>query len=254
VCPPLGTVFLDEIGDLDAAIQVKLLRVIQTRTFQRLGETEDRRFRGKIIAATNRDLGAAMAAGRFREDLYYRLCSDLIRTPTLAEQLEDAPADLANLLRHIARRLVGREADALAEEARSWIGRNLGPGYAWPGNIRELEQCVRNVLVRGEYRPARAERAGGERPLAEQIEAGALGADELVERYCAIVYRASGSYEAAARRLGLDRRTVKARVLAASRRAATRGGAGAPASPSSSAGSGGSRPRGRSRSPRARRS
>ena len=148
--------FLDEIGDLDPAIQVKLLRVIQTRRFQRLGETEGRPFRGKVIAATNRDLAAAMAAGRFREDLYYRLCSDLIRTPTLAEQLEQAPEDLANLVRHIARRLVGREAEALAEEALVWIRRELGPSYPWPGNIRELEQCVRNVLVRGEYRPARA--------------------------------------------------------------------------------------------------
>ena len=118
-CPPLGTVFLDEIGDLDAGIQVKLLRVIQARTFQRLGETEERPFRGKIIAATNRDLAAAMAAGRFREDLYYRLCSDLIRTPTLADQLADAPDDLGNLLGHIARQLVGAEADALAAEAHS---------------------------------------------------------------------------------------------------------------------------------------
>jgi transcriptional regulator with AAA-type ATPase domain len=209
VCPPLGTVFLDEIGDLDAGIQVKLLRVIQARSFQRLGETEERPFRGKIIAATNRDLAAAMAAGRFREDLYYRLCSDLIRTPTLAEQLADSPDDLGNLLRHIARRLVGPEADALAAEAQTWIAANLGPSYPWPGNIRELEQCVRNVLVRGEYRPARPE---AEPSLAEQIEAGRLTADELLDRYCASVYRSSGSYEAAARRLRLDRRTVKARV------------------------------------------
>jgi transcriptional regulator with AAA-type ATPase domain len=218
VCPPLGTVFLDEIGDLDAAIQVKLLRVIQTRTFQRLGETEEREFRGKVIAATNRDLAAAMAAGRFREDLYYRLCSDMIRTPTLREQLEDAPEDLGSLLRHIARRLVGREADALAAEAERWIATNLGPAYPWPGNIRELEQCVRNVLVRGAYRPARAVGPDAEPPLAQQIEQGALTADELLERYCTIVYRSSGSYEATARRLGLDRRTVKARVQAAAAR------------------------------------
>jgi DNA-binding NtrC family response regulator len=136
-----------------------------------------------------------------------------IRTPTLAEQLADAPEDLGNLLGHIARRLVAREADALAQEAQTWIVRNLGPSYPWPGNIRELEQCVRNVLVRGEYRPARAEARDAEPLLARQIEAGALTAEELLERYCAIVYRMSGSYEAAARRLGLDRRTVKARVM-----------------------------------------
>jgi DNA-binding NtrC family response regulator len=222
VCPPLGAVFLDEIGDLDPGVQVKLLRVIQTRTFQRLGETEDRRFRGKIIAATNRDLAAAMAAGRFREDLYYRLCSDLVRTPTLAEQLEDAPSDLGHLVRHIARRLVEREAEALADEAQAWIARNLGPEYPWPGNIRELEQCVRNVLVRGEYRPARARGQDGDRSLADQIETGALTADELLDRYCAIVYRTSGSYEAAARRLGLDRRTVKARAARSAAKAAGR--------------------------------
>src|SRR5687767_2426698 len=80
VCPRLGTVFLDEIGELDPAIQVKLLRVLQTRTFQRLGDTATRVFRGKIIAATNKDLGREMAAGGFRKDFYYRLCSDIIQT------------------------------------------------------------------------------------------------------------------------------------------------------------------------------
>lgn len=79
VCPPLGTVFLDEIGELDAAIQVKLLRVLQTRTFQRSGESASRQFEGKIIAATNRDLTEELQAGRFREDFYYRLCSGRYR-------------------------------------------------------------------------------------------------------------------------------------------------------------------------------
>src|SRR5260370_39965130 len=74
-CAELGSVFLDELGDLDPAIQVKLLRVIETRTFHPVGETAGKRFRGKLITATNRDLGAAMRAGHFREDLYYRLCS-----------------------------------------------------------------------------------------------------------------------------------------------------------------------------------
>jgi transcriptional regulator with AAA-type ATPase domain len=77
-CPPLGAVFLDEIGDLEPEIQVKLLRVIETRTFQALGEShaQSRRFQGKLLAATNRNLGLAIRKGRFREDLYYRLCSD----------------------------------------------------------------------------------------------------------------------------------------------------------------------------------
>src|SRR5260370_17324989 len=75
-CPALGSVFLDELGDLDPTIQVKLLRVIETRTFHPVGDTASRRFAGKLIAATNRDLGADIQKGRFPEDLYYRLCSD----------------------------------------------------------------------------------------------------------------------------------------------------------------------------------
>src|SRR5205085_3415278 len=78
VCRPLGTVFLDEIGEIDPAVQVKLLRVLQTRTFVRLGDTRNRKFTGKIIAATNRDLAQQMQLGQIREDFYYRLCSDMI--------------------------------------------------------------------------------------------------------------------------------------------------------------------------------
>jgi hypothetical protein len=107
VCPPLGTVFLDEIGELDGAIQVKLLRVIEGRTFQRLGETTSRRFEGKVIAATNRDLLDEMEAGRFRRDLYYRLCSDIIRTPSLKEQLEGSRGELERLVAFIAERIAG---------------------------------------------------------------------------------------------------------------------------------------------------
>ncbi len=120
VCPALGTVFLDEIGEVETAIQVKLLRVLQTRTFQRLGDTADRAFSGKLIAATNRDLRQALAAGRFREDFYYRLCADLLVTPSLAERLRDTPGELRTLLHAIARRVAGdEEADEVAAEAES---------------------------------------------------------------------------------------------------------------------------------------
>src|SRR5262249_59204856 len=107
VCPPFGAVFLDEIGELDAPLQVKLLRVLQTRTFQRLGDTRDRKFSGKLIAATNRDLPREMEEGRFRENFSYRLCSDLIVTPSLAEQLRDRPAERGALVRFIAQRVAG---------------------------------------------------------------------------------------------------------------------------------------------------
>jgi transcriptional regulator with AAA-type ATPase domain len=213
VCPPLGTVFLDEIGELDVALQVKLLRVLQTRTFQRLGDTRDRRFAGKIVAATNRELADEIAAGRFRADLYYRLCSDIITTPSLAEQLDDAPDERRTLVRLIAARVAGEEeAEVLADETERWIDTHLGASYAWPGNVRELEQCVRNVMIRGEYRPPRLAPGKPADDLADAIREGRLSADELLRRYCRLVYEKTGSYQETARRLGLDRRTVRDKV------------------------------------------
>ena len=108
-CPETGSVFLDELGDLDPAIQVKLLRVIETRTFHPVGDTAGRQFRGKLITATHRDLAALMRDGRFREDLYYRLCSDQVVTPSLAEQLADSPGVLRDLVLHMSRRVAGEE-------------------------------------------------------------------------------------------------------------------------------------------------
>jgi transcriptional regulator with PAS, ATPase and Fis domain len=212
VCPPLGTVFLDEIGDLDPEIQVKLLRVLQARTFQRLGDTQDRVFPGKIIAATNRDLAAQMQAGRFRPDFYYRLCSDLIVTPSLHEQLREDPGELRALLLFLARRIVTDEAEDLAKEVETWIDQHLGPDYPWPGNVRELEQCVRNILIHQEYRPPQTAALGKRDQIARDVAAGKLTADELIRRYCTLVYHQTGSYEETARRIGLDRRTVKSRV------------------------------------------
>ncbi|PKL09898.1 MAG: hypothetical protein CVV51_01325, partial [Spirochaetae bacterium HGW-Spirochaetae-7] len=106
-CPPHGTVFLDELGELETSLQVKLLRVLQNRTFQRVGESGPRRFDGKIVAATNRDMALEMGARRFREDLYYRLCADVIVTPSLREQLAGAPEQLHNLVLFTARRVAG---------------------------------------------------------------------------------------------------------------------------------------------------
>jgi transcriptional regulator with AAA-type ATPase domain len=215
-CPALGAVFLDEIGDVDAAIQVKLLRVLQTRTFQRLGDTADRTFAGKLIAATNRDLRQALAAGTCREDFYYRLCADLIVTPSLAERLRDTPGELRTLLRAIARRVAGdEEAEAVAAEAEHWIDEHLGLDYPWPGNVRELEQCVRNLVIRGTYEPQGPTGRGARAEFLAAVEAGALDADELLRRYCTWVYAQTGSYSETARRLGLDPRTARDRVDAA---------------------------------------
>jgi transcriptional regulator with PAS, ATPase and Fis domain len=212
-CPELGSVFLDELGDLDPAIQVKLLRVIETRTFFPVGATSGHQFRGKLVTATNRDLPDLMRRGVFREDLYYRLCSDQVVTPALAEQLADSPAVLRELVVYMARRIAGDDGEELAGEVMAWIEGNLGAEYPWPGNYRELEQCVKNVLIRRNYRPSRA---ATENPLEEFVEdarAGRLTADDLLARYVTLIYSRAGSYDETARRLGLDRRTVKAKVL-----------------------------------------
>jgi DNA-binding NtrC family response regulator len=188
---------------------VKLLRVLQTRTFVRLGDTRPQQFLGKIIAATNRDLGDEMRAGGFRQDFYYRLCADMVRTPSLREMLDGSAGELHELVLFIARRVAGDEAPALADEVERWIERHLGADYPWPGNFRELEQCVRNVLVRGVYLPPRRESS---QTLAEQMQQGALTAEQLLRRYCTMLYARTGSYEETARRLAIDRRTVKAKI------------------------------------------
>jgi transcriptional regulator with AAA-type ATPase domain len=211
-CPALGSVFLDELGDLDPTIQVKLLRVIETRTFHPVGDTASRQFQGKLIAATNRDLAADIQKGRFREDLYYRLCSDQIVTPSLAEQIAGAPHLLQELVVYMARRIAGPESDDLAREVIAWIGKNLEPDYAWPGNYRELEQCIKNVLIRRDYRPSRSPAQDPLEQLTLDFRAGRLTADQLLSRYCTLVYRQTGSYEETARRLGIDRRTVKSKL------------------------------------------
>jgi DNA-binding NtrC family response regulator len=234
-CSEYGAVFLDEIGELDGAIQVKLLRVLESRKFQRLGDTKTIDFKGKIIAATNRDLAAEMHAGRFRHDLYYRLCADQVVTPSLAEQLADRPEDLPELVRFIARDiLVGRndvpsglhsnlaaegplreQVERLSREVVGWIDRELGRDYVWPGNFRELGQCVRNVMIRGSYRPPLAprDRSGAFGPVEaflHQVREVEVTADELLSQYYALAYhRSERSYTSAGRRLGVDWRVIK---------------------------------------------
>jgi DNA-binding NtrC family response regulator len=214
-CPRWGTVFLDEIGDLDAQIQVKLLRVLQNREFQRVGDSTPRKFVGKIVAATNRDLAAEMAAGRFREDFYYRLCADRIETPSLRAQLQESPEDIANFVRFIALRLLPElpeEAIRLSDEVVSWVSKHLGDDYPWPGNIRELEQCARSIMIRGEYVPTERQSSTKRAPVArflKNVEYGDLSREELLTAYFSLVYSKSGSYRAAGRQLGVDWRTVK---------------------------------------------
>ncbi|MGA8028683.1 MAG: sigma 54-interacting transcriptional regulator [Bryobacteraceae bacterium] len=212
-CPRLGSVFLDEVGEMDLSIQVKLLRVIETRRFSPVGDTAQREFQGKLIAATNRSLQLEIQERRFREDLYYRLCADLIETPSLADQIEDSPESFRDLLLYMTRRAVGEEAAGMLAEVEEWIKTHLPRDYRWPGNYRELEQCVRNIVIRRSYRPIHhgVEFDATER-FFEDFRAGRLKMNEVVSHYVAQVYRQTGSYEEAARRLALDRRTVKAKV------------------------------------------
>jgi transcriptional regulator with AAA-type ATPase domain len=216
ICPPLGSVFLDEIGEISPDMQVKLLRVLQTRTFQRIGDTEDRRFEGKLIASTNRDPQEEMRTGRMRPDFYYRICSDLIETPSLRRQLAESPQDLESLVQVIASGLVSdQDLASVTAEVLGWIESSLGLDYAWPGNFRELEQCVRNVLIRGSYEAAAspATAAGTmTTELASEVAHMKLDAESLLRRYTTLVYYRTGSYLGAARTLGLDRRTVKAKI------------------------------------------
>jgi len=215
LCSPCGSVFLDEIGEIDQEIQVKLLRVLQDRTFQRLGDSSTQPFRGKIISATNRDLGEEISQGRFRPDLYYRLCSDMILVPSLREQLLDTPSELGRLIHFLAVKIAGpEEADWLADETARWVKAKLGDDYDWPGNVRELEQCVRNVMLHGSYVPPPRPGGGGTgaAALAAEMASCSLDADELLQRYCRIVHAKTGSYSETARLLGLDRRTVKAKL------------------------------------------
>jgi transcriptional regulator with AAA-type ATPase domain len=211
LCGPDGCVFLDEIGELGTELQVKFLRVLQTRAFQRIGETKPRMFLGKLLAATHRDLDQGLQEGWFREDLYYRLCADRIQTPTLRERIEADPNELLLMVTVLSERIAGAEhGPAVAQEVLAWVEGELGTGYAWPGNVRELEQCVRNVLIRKRYRPAR--RAPREGALDTALVQSGLSSESLLDRYAALVYRETGSYVETGRRLGLDRRTVKERA------------------------------------------
>jgi two-component system response regulator HydG len=136
-----GTIFLDEIGELSANVQTKLLRVLQEREVQRVGGEDTLRVDVRVVCATHRDLKAEVAAGRFREDLYYRLNV----VPLLVPALRERPEDVGPLARHFVAKHAPRinpKVKALSAEAVSALAR-----YAWPGNVRELENAVEQALV-----------------------------------------------------------------------------------------------------------
>ncbi len=135
-----GTLFLDEIGDMSLQMQVKLLRVLQERSFERVGSNKTIRCNVRIIAATHRDLDAAIGAGRFREDLFYRLNVFPVQMPPLRERLEDLPILIDDLTQRLGQ-AAGRRI-RLDNEAMACLARN-----AWPGNVRELANLLERLAI-----------------------------------------------------------------------------------------------------------
>jgi two-component system response regulator HupR/HoxA len=203
-----GTIFLDEVGETSPAMQLRLLRVLQEGEVRRVGGSSTRQVDVRVIAATNADLEADVAAGRFRRDLYYRLNVFPIQLPPLRERSEDIPTLAEHFLREACRR-ARRAVPAVGPEAL-----RLLRAYPWPGNVRELENEIeRAVALAEDGRPL------GPAHLSERIAAGAAQApavrtlNEAVEalkrRMIEDALRECGSKTQAAERLGLTRQSLQ---------------------------------------------
>ena len=203
-----GTLFLDEIGETSPAMQAKLLRVLQEHELQRVGGQETIRVDVRIIVATNRDLEEEVAAGRFREDLYYRLNVVELEVPPLRDRHGDIPLLATYFLRRFADKN-NRAVSGITPECMDILNR-----YPWPGNVRELEHCIERgvILMRGDYLDVNA------LPLAVQRWAGANEPREtgepstLKEAEKALILKTleetGGNRSEAARRLQITRKTL----------------------------------------------
>ena len=211
-----GTLFLDEIGDVPAAIQVKLLRVLQEREFERLGGTKTLKVDIRMIAATNRDLRAALEEGTFREDLYYRLNVVPIDIPPLREHKEDIP-DLVN---HFLARFAAdseKEIEGIAPAALDALME-----YHWPGNVRQLENSVERAvaLSRGRvidekdiHLDTRQTKSGAAAPSANQFLPEGMTLEQWEDNMIReALRRANGNKSQAARLLGLSRNALRYRL------------------------------------------
>jgi DNA-binding NtrC family response regulator len=203
-----GTVFLDEIGDVPGSVQVKLLRVLQEREFERLGSNRTQHTDVRVIAATNVDLRAALEQGTFREDLYYRLNVVPMNIPPLRERKEDIPY----LVEHFAKKFGGEISEGAMERLMS---------YHWPGNVRELENVVERsvLLVQG----PRVEESDVKIDMAPRRSAAASGGDHFLPEGMTLdqyeqsvireaLKRANGNKSQAARLLGLTRNALRYRL------------------------------------------
>jgi DNA-binding NtrC family response regulator len=201
-----GTVFLDEIGDISEVLQTKLLRFLQEREFERVGGTELIPVDVRIIAATNRDLEAAVREGRFREDLYYRIKVVPITLPPLRDRKEDIPGLVQYFIHRFARESK-RGISRISDEALARL-----VSYDWPGNVRELANVIERAVVIGQPPVIQQE----DLPLeilaarAQQAESGNLSYQEATDRYrreliIKTLQQTSGNRSAAAKLLGLER-------------------------------------------------
>jgi DNA-binding NtrC family response regulator len=213
-----GSLFLDEIGELPLDMQVKLLRVLESREFMRVGGTENIKVDIRLIAATNADLEAAVEAGRFRNDLYYRLKVVTLRIPPLAERREDIPLLLRHFLEIYAREN-GREGMRFSPEAMELLRH-----APWEGNVRELRNLVESLVVLApreeivpedlpeEYRRRDRERAVPETPAAPAEQHG-LTMEEIERRaILAALDKTGGNRTQAAEMLGIGLRTLQRKL------------------------------------------
>jgi two-component system response regulator PilR (NtrC family) len=212
-----GTLFLDEVGELSLPLQVKLLRALQEKTIRRVGGTSDRRVDVRIIAATNRKLEEEVAAGRFREDLYYRLNVIQLELPPLRERMEDLPLLVHHFVEKCSREL-GKSVRGLSEEAMACLR-----AHAWPGNVRELENGIeravalsRTELIEAEALPPSVRQQAEERPVARLLQ-GNVDLDNLVADYergllLDALKRSGGVKKRAAQFLGISFRSFRYRL------------------------------------------
>jgi transcriptional regulator with PAS, ATPase and Fis domain len=207
-----GTVFLDEIGDVPTGIQVKLLRILQEREFERLGSNRTRHIDVRVLAATNVDLRAALEQGTFREDLYYRLNVLPINIPALRERKEDIPF----LAAHFLKKVVQGQASRVASISQDAIARLAE--YHWPGNVRELENVIERsvVLASGDCLQAEDIRLDAAHRLRGVPDAFLPEGMNLEQYEQSIIRealrRAGGNKSQAARLLGLTRNALRYRL------------------------------------------
>ena len=212
-CHRRGVTFLDELGEVGLNIQVKLLRVLEDRRFTPVGGHRSRRFDGRVVAATNQPVHKLREQERFRDDLYYRLCSDIVELPSLRLRIDQDPDELRRLVEYIVDSRFGG-LERIVQRVLRVVDEELPDDYRWPGNVRELEQCVRRVVMTGSYGGDERRQDGPSEgdpveELAAAMDAERLEARELTAKYCQLLYERHQNYREVGRRLDLDRRTVK---------------------------------------------